>query len=658
MDQREAVAIGPRAVALDEVFVCVRRVELHEFDAGGVAGEHRGELAGDEGLAGAGRAVEDDLLLRFEHRRPLVEVGAVEVEAGGEGGECVDGWRFGFAFGLLHQLQNWSVQFVIGSDRQQRPLPPAVDREGLDVQPLNVAAVRVALLLLEAVAPGDATDPDNLRLPAVGDEEVADPHFVAEAADHLGRALARARLLLHLGGVFCPGLVVEGRGVAVARPAQARVAVGLPLVPEARSLAGGDLPDAGDLGDRRCRLLDRGRFPPLLHLLREEAEPRPQLGLQALADREQRAVQRRVIRGDGDFVHVAQRQDDLPLRRLAGHQLESVGVDEVQEQRPHRLRPVDREAEEQAMEGPGIGRQRFALRGIEPGEPLGGVEEEDQLVEAVRVVRGAGAENFELLRLRQVAVERGRVGHQAQRREHRVPLEGGVDHRAVEVGVERFGHQLADRIARAGQLLLQLRREVVGALVRVGDVRLLRGGDVLRRPEPLAGPQQAVAGEESPSDPPRHGVEERVDVRVDGHSADATRRGPPAKTSLSRAGPRVVRTRHAPPPETPFAQRSPSIREQTPSATTLHPTGTSPGERPLRAARSRWPAPAGSVGPCAGGRGVAAWPKRRWRFGHTPSATAGHLKRASGKPAGSRPPHGTLEVARSRRERRPVCRRA
>ena len=54
-----AAGLGPEA--LEEVLVGVGGVELDELDRA-VLGEVAGQLAGQVGLAGAGRAVEDDLL--------------------------------------------------------------------------------------------------------------------------------------------------------------------------------------------------------------------------------------------------------------------------------------------------------------------------------------------------------------------------------------------------------------------------------------------------------------------------------------------------------------------------------------------------------------------------------------------------------------------
>ena len=98
----ESAVVGG-SVALDEVLVGVGLVELDHLDGGVVlvADEAPGDSAGDEGLAGAGRALEDEVLAGLDGGEEAREVvaGDEEVLVGvvdGVGGVGVQSVRFGF----------------------------------------------------------------------------------------------------------------------------------------------------------------------------------------------------------------------------------------------------------------------------------------------------------------------------------------------------------------------------------------------------------------------------------------------------------------------------------------------------------------------------------------------------------------------------------
>src|SRR5205807_1483710 len=58
---------------LDEVLVCVRRVELHQFDPVFVASNGQGKFAGDKGFAGPWGPLENKLSAIQEEVRPGLE---------------------------------------------------------------------------------------------------------------------------------------------------------------------------------------------------------------------------------------------------------------------------------------------------------------------------------------------------------------------------------------------------------------------------------------------------------------------------------------------------------------------------------------------------------------------------------------------------------
>ena len=76
------------AVPLHEVLVGVGRVELHQRDPVGGSGEGLGQFLGDIGLARAGRALEDDLLLVAEQPGDALQERGRQVQLSGQGVEA------------------------------------------------------------------------------------------------------------------------------------------------------------------------------------------------------------------------------------------------------------------------------------------------------------------------------------------------------------------------------------------------------------------------------------------------------------------------------------------------------------------------------------------------------------------------------------------
>ena len=62
-------------------------MELDQFDRARLAGEEPAELAGEIGLSGTGRPLEDDLALVFQEADQLAEEGLVQVEPLGQVGQ-------------------------------------------------------------------------------------------------------------------------------------------------------------------------------------------------------------------------------------------------------------------------------------------------------------------------------------------------------------------------------------------------------------------------------------------------------------------------------------------------------------------------------------------------------------------------------------------
>ncbi len=59
-------------------------MELHEHPAAGVSGEVFGQLARQVGLAGSGRAVQDDLTLVVQEAEDVIQEGTVDQELLGQ----------------------------------------------------------------------------------------------------------------------------------------------------------------------------------------------------------------------------------------------------------------------------------------------------------------------------------------------------------------------------------------------------------------------------------------------------------------------------------------------------------------------------------------------------------------------------------------------
>ena len=114
------------SVALDEVLVGVGLVELDHLDGSRVlaADEAPGDSAGDEGLPGAGWALEDEVLAGFDGGEEAGEVGGGDEKVlvgvvGGVGGVGVHWVRFGFLLtdrsAVLHGLGRrgfWLPEFL------------------------------------------------------------------------------------------------------------------------------------------------------------------------------------------------------------------------------------------------------------------------------------------------------------------------------------------------------------------------------------------------------------------------------------------------------------------------------------------------------------------------------------------------------------------
>lgn len=85
---RELGGICNRSQADDEIFVSIRGVELDEFgEAVGAADQVAGEVFGEVGFAGAGRAVENGLFTAFEGAEEPGEGGFVKAGGVGDRGE-------------------------------------------------------------------------------------------------------------------------------------------------------------------------------------------------------------------------------------------------------------------------------------------------------------------------------------------------------------------------------------------------------------------------------------------------------------------------------------------------------------------------------------------------------------------------------------------